>query len=221
MKIDILTLFPEMFASPLSSSIIKRAQDKKIVEISLHNLRQWTTDKRGTVDGRPYGGGPGMIMMVGPIDKALHDLRSKTAYVILLDPTGKVFDQKLARKLSRKDHLIFVCGHYEGIDERVKEHFVDEIISIGDFILTGGELPAIVIVDSLTRLLPGVLGKKESSQDESFTTNTLEYPQYTRPEIYKNWKVPPILLSGDHSKIEQWHTQQSHQKTKKNRPDLL
>lgn len=210
-----------MFDGPLDSSIIKRARDKKIVDIRLHDLRLWTTDKRATVDDRPYGGGPGMVMMIEPIDKALSDLRTKTSRTIILDPTGKPFNQEIARKLSKETHLILLCGHYEGIDERVKEHLVDETISIGDFVLTGGELPALVIIDVVTRLLPGVLGKDQSLLEESFQSNLLEYPQYTRPETYKGWGVPAVLLSGNHSRIKEWHHEASVKKTNKNRPDLL
>lgn len=208
MIIDILTLFPNMFLGPFSESIIKRAQEKGLVSINLHNLRNWATDKRKTVDDRPYGGGPGMIIRVDIIDRALLDLkakaRSKNLKTILLSPKGKVFNQKIAQKLSRLDHLILICGHYEGVDERVKK-LVDEEISIGQYVLTGGELPAMVVVDAVVRLIPGVLGKKESLKEESFLEdNFLEYPQYTRPEEYKGMRVPKILLSGNHQKIRQW-----------------
>jgi len=215
-KIDILTLFPKMFSGPFSESIIKRAQDKSLVEINFYDLRRWGIDKRKTVDGKPYGGGVGMILRVDVIDRALRDLklkvksgkrvtRSETVKVILLDATGKRFNQQEATKLSKVKHLILIAGHYEGVDHRTHEHLVDEVISIGDYILTGGELPAMVLVDSITRLLPGVVGKRESLEIESHSEpGYLEYPQYTRPEIYKGWSVPKTLLSGNHKEIKNW-----------------
>lgn len=229
MKIDILTLFPEMFKGPFDESIIKRAQEKGLVEIKIHNLRKWAKNKHKTVDDRPFGGGPGMILMVQPIDEALKELHKKETRVILLTPKGKVFTQKMARGLAKKKHLIFICGHYEGVDERVREHLVDEEISIGDYVLTGGELPAMVVVDTIVRLIPGVLEKSEAIKDESFSVigdrqnarRLLEYPQFTRPANYKGWKVPEILLSGDHKKIAQWRKKKTLQRTKKRRPDLL
>lgn len=225
MTIDILTLFPKMFKGPFAESIVKRAQEKELVEIKIHDLRHWTKDKRKTVDDRPYGGGIGMILLVEPIDRALRELKSKKAKVILLSPSGRVFTQKKARQLAKSDHLIFICGHYEGIDERVREHLVDEEISIGDYILTGGEIPAMAIIDSIVRLVPGVLEKPEATQLESFSKlkikNLLEYPQYTRPENFKGWPVPKILLSGNHKKIEEWRKKEALEKTKKVRPELL
>jgi tRNA (guanine37-N1)-methyltransferase len=241
MKIDIITLFPEMFKGPFDESIIKRAQKKGLVEIKIHNLRKWADDKRGTVDDRPYGGGTGMVLMIEPIYKALTELKKnyklqkenkkRAQKIILLSPQGKVFNQKSAQKLSKLDHLIFICGHYEGVDERVKEHLVDEEISIGDYILTGGELPTMVIVDSIVRLIPGVLEKLEATQFESFSdkyhatvrgnSTLLEYPQYTRPANFKGWKIPEILLSGDHQKIAKWREKKAFEVTKKKRPDLV
>jgi tRNA (guanine37-N1)-methyltransferase len=221
MKIDILTLFPEMFAGPFSESIIKRAQNKGLVQISIHNLRTWTSDKRGTVDDRPYGGGPGMVMMIEPIDCALAELRTENSRVILLDPGGTPFSQKIALAYRTQAHLILICGHYEGVDERVKSHLVDETVSIGDYVLTGGELPAMVVVDATLRLIPGVLGKDESSAEESFSQNLLEYPQYTRPEDYRGWKVPKVLMTGNHEEIRRWREKKAREKTKKVRPDLL
>jgi tRNA (guanine37-N1)-methyltransferase len=221
MKIDILTLFPEMFKGPFDESIIKRAQDKKIVEIKIHNLRNWAKDKHRTVDDRPFGGGVGMVLMVEPINQALKSLKKKNAKTILLTPQGKVFNQKMAQKMSKENHLILICGHYEGIDERVREHLVDEEISIGDYVLTGGELPAMIVAETITRLIPGVLEKSEAIKNESFSPeNTLEYPQYTRPAEFKGWKVPKVLLSGNHQKIEAWRKKKSLEKTKKRRPDL-
>jgi len=222
MKIDILTLFPEMFKGPLDESIIKRAQKKNLVEIKVHNLRKWADDKRGTVDDRPFGGGAGMILMIKPIDKALKEIKTKETKVILLGPRGEVFNQKKAEKLAKNKHLIFICGHYEDIDERVKEHLIDEEISIGDFILTGGELPVMMVVDTIIRLIPGVLEKSEATKEESFGhSGLLEYPQYTRPDEFKGWKVPEVLLSGDHQKIEAWRKKKALEITQKKRPDLI
>lgn len=234
MKIDILTLFPEMFKGPFEESIIKRAQEKGLVEIEIHNLRNWAEDKRGTVDDRPYGGGVGMVMRVDVIDRALSTINHQPSIIsksktVLLTPQGKVFNQERAQKLAKEKHLILICGHYEGVDERVREHLVDEEISIGDYVLTGGEIPAMVLVDSVVRLIPGVLEKPEATKDESFKSSIinhqpstlLEFPQYTRPEKYKNWPVPEILLSGDHQKIEEWRKKKSLERTKKQRPDLL
>lgn len=222
MRIDILTLFPEMFKGPFDESIVKRARNKKLVEIKIHNLRKWATDKRKTVDDRPFGGGVGMIMMVEPIYKALKELRRKSpkeTWVILLSPRGTVFTQKIAHNLSRQKQLIFICGHYEGVDERVRQ-LVDEEISIGDYVLTGGELPAMIVADTIVRLIPGVLEKSEATKHDSFSP-ILEYPQYTRPETFKDWPVPKILLSGDHKKIEEWRKKEAFKITKKRRPDLL
>ena len=226
MKIDILTLFPKMFKGPFDESIIKRAQEKDLVEIKIHNLRKWTKDKHKTVDDRPFGGGVGMVLMVEPIYEALKELRRKDSKVILLTPQGEVFKQRTAQKLSQKKHLIFICGHYEGVDERIREHLIDEEISIGDYILTGGEIPAMVIVDSIIRLIPGVLKKEEAIKLESFSQNKtdkylLEHPHYTRPAKFKDWKIPEILLSGNHAEIEKWRKKEAERKTKKRRPDLL
>lgn len=237
-KIDILTLFPNMFQGPFDESIIKRAADKKLVEIKIHNLRKWTKDKHKTVDDRPYGGGLGMIIRVDVVERAISKIKLQKSQpkagrplaekIILLTPQGQPYQQKKAQQLSKLDHLIFLCGHYEGFDERIRK-LVDEEISIGDYILTGGELPAMVIVDSLVRLIPGVLEKKEAIESESFqqlTTNnkqltTLEFPQYTRPANFKGWKVPELLLSGNHKEIEKWRRSQSLKRTKRRRPDLL
>jgi len=202
-----------MFKGPLDESIIKRAQDKLLVKINIHNLRNWAKDKRGTVDDRPYGGGPGMVLMIQPIDDALESLKSKVksqkSKVILLDPKGKMFNQAKAQQLSKLDSLILICGHYEGVDARVNK-LVDEKTSIGKYILTGGELPAMVIVDSVVRLIPGVL-EREVTKNESFSEKMKkEYPQYTRPEDYRGLKVPKVLLSGDHAKIRKWR--QDHSK---------
>jgi len=220
MKIDVLTLFPDMFKGPFSESIINRSQEKDLVEIKIHNLRDWAQDKHKTVDDSPYGGGAGMLMRVDVIDKAVSELKAKDTKGILMDAGGNTFNQGQAGKLSEEKHLILISGHYEGVDYRVHEHIADEVISIGDYVLTGGELPAMVVVDSLVRLIPGVI-KKESTEDESFSAGMLEYPQYTRPEGYKGWQVPEVLKSGNHREIDKWRKEQGIERTKKRRPDLI
>ena len=223
MKIDIITIFPEMFAPVLGESIIKRAQNKGKVKIRVHDLRDYTFDKHKKVDDRPFGGGSGMVMGPEPIFNAVSKLKScrvKTK-VVLLAPQGERFSQAKAKSLSKCKHLIFICGHYEGIDERVREGLADEVISIGDYVLTGGELPAMVLVDSIVRLIPGVLGDKNSLNFESFEGNLLEYPHYTRPALFKGMSVPNVLLSGDHKKIEAWRRQEALKLTKQKRPDLI
>lgn len=214
MKIDILTLFPEMSEGPLNISIVKRAKEKGLVEIKVHNLRKWAIDERGTVDDRPYSGGAGMLLRVDVIDKALKDLRSKSTKIILLDAVGKKFTQKLAKELSLSDHLILVAGHYEGVDHRVHEQLADEVISIGEYVLTGGELPAMVITDAVVRLIPGVIDPESLKEESHSSSGTIEPPQYTRPEDYKGWKVPEVLLSGNHKEIEKWRTSKSFRKPK-------
>lgn len=229
MKIDILTLFPEMFIGPFDHSIVKRAQEKGKVGIKLHPLRQWTKDRHKTVDDRPFGGGVGLVLMVEPIFKALGDLKKKESQTVLLSPQGKPFNQDKAIRLSKEKHLILICGHYEGVDERIREHLIDEEVSLGDFVLTGGEIPVMAITDALVRLIPGVLEKQEAIQNESFSRfkvggkdkQLLEYPQYTRPAKFNHWSVPKILLSGNHQEIDAWRQKKACQKTKKNRPDLL
>lgn len=222
MKIDIITLFPKMFKGPFDESIIKRAQEKSLVEINIHDLRKWGLEKRKTVDDRPYGGGVGMVLIVEPIYNALEELKTDKAKVILLSPQGKTFNQKSAERLAKSKHLILVAGHYEGFDERIREHLIDEEISIGDYVLTGGELPAMILTDAIVRLIPDVLEKEEATQFESFTKEgLLEYPQYTKPADFKGWKVPKILLSGNHQEIEKWRKKKSLKKTEKTRPDLL
>ncbi|HEX6977592.1 MAG TPA: tRNA (guanosine(37)-N1)-methyltransferase TrmD [Patescibacteria group bacterium] len=220
MKIQILTLFPNMFVGPFDESIIKRAKDKKLVNIEIKDLRSWGLTERKTVDDRPYGGGVGMVMMVEPIYNALKDLKTKDTTVILLTPQGKVFNQSIAKDLSKQKDIILICGHYEGFDERIRS-LVDEEISVGDFVLTGGELPAMLIADTIVRLIPGVLEKEDAVKFESFSDNLLEYPQYTRPEDFKGMTVPKVLLSGNHKEIENWRKEESLKKTKKNRSDLL
>ncbi|MBU3959136.1 MAG: tRNA (guanosine(37)-N1)-methyltransferase TrmD [Candidatus Omnitrophica bacterium] len=220
MRIDIITIFPKMFAPILNESIIKRAQNKNKVKIYIHNLRDYTQDKHRKVDDRPFGGGSGMVMRPESIFRAVEALKPKSK-IILLSPQGKRLNQKIAKRLSGCKHLILICGHYEGIDERVRRYLADEEISIGDYILTGGELPAIVLVDCLIRLIPGVLGDKNSLNFESFEGNLLEYPQYTRPANFRGMKVPKVLLSGNHKKIQEWRKQEAVKITNRKRPDLL
>jgi tRNA (guanine37-N1)-methyltransferase len=205
MKIDIITLFPKMFTGPFDESIIKRAQEKGLVEIKIHDLRDWAKDKRKTVDDKPYGGGVGMLLKVDILDEAISKLKGENTKVILLDATGETYNQQKARLFSKADHIILIAGHYEGVDHRVHEHLVDEVISIGNYVVTGGEIPAMAITDSIVRLIPGVLEKEEATQIESFSEEgKVEFPQYTRPENYKGWKVPEILLSGNHAEIDKW-----------------
>jgi tRNA (guanine37-N1)-methyltransferase len=223
MKFDILTILPEMLRGPLDESILKRAQEKKLVEICVRNLRDWTHDKHRTTDDRPFGGGPGMVMKPEPIFEAVEELKrgSPNAWVVMLTPQGRRFDQQAARELAAREHVIMICGHYEGVDERVRETLVDEEISIGDYVLTNGVLAAIVVIDATARLVPGVLGHADSAKDESFSSGWLEYPQYTRPAEYRGMAVPERLLSGDHAAIAQWRAEQSRQRTQKRRPDLM
>ena len=209
MKIDILTIFPDMFSSPFAESIVKRAIDNKKVELTIHNLRDWTTDNHKSVDDRPFGGGAGMIMRIDIIDRAVAELKTKSTKVILLDTKGEFYTQQIAQTLSKEEHLLFIAPHYEGIDHRVHEHIADYVISIGSYVLTGGELPTMVVIDSLVRLIPGVINPN-SLVDESYSnqeTSNLEYPQYTRPGDYKGWKVPEVLLSGNHKEISKWRKQ--------------
>lgn len=215
LKIDIITLFPKMFKGPFDQSIVKRAKDKKLIEINIHDLRQYGFGERRTVDDKPYGGGTGMILMVEPLYKALDELKTKDSTVILLTPRGKTYNQNTALNLSKSKHLIFISGHYEGYDERITE-FVDEEISIGNFILTGGEIPTMALVDSIVRLVPDVLTKEDATKYESFSIeNLVEYPQYTRPEKFKDLKVPDVLLSGNHKKIESWRDKKAKERSDK------
>ncbi len=219
MKIDVLTLFPEMFNNILNESIIKRAIDKKLVEINIINFRDYSPLNNHQVDDTPYGGGAGMVLRCEPIFLALDDIKTPDSKVILLTPEGKTYNQSIAKDYSKEKHLIIICGHYEGFDERIKT-LVDEEISIGDFILTGGEIPAMLIVDSVTRLIDGVI-TKESLESESFNDNLLDYPTYTKPAEYRGLKVPDVLISGDHAKIAKYREEQRINKTKNKRPDLL
>ena len=223
MRIDCLTLFPEMFQSPLSHSILKRAQDAGIVDIVLTNIRDFAADSYKKVDDKPYGGGPGMVMMPGPVFDCVEyvqKLSPEKGRLILLTPQGQKFDQPKAVELSSEKRLILISGRYEGFDERIRVGLGAEQISIGDFVLSGGELAAMVIIDAVVRLLAGALGDENSARDESFSEGLLEYPQYTRPEVFRDMKVPDVLLSGNHAKIAQWRRQQALERTKKWRPDL-
>ncbi|TET24777.1 MAG: tRNA (guanosine(37)-N1)-methyltransferase TrmD, partial [Candidatus Cloacimonadota bacterium] len=204
MKIDILTIFPEIFSSPLQYSIIKRAQDRGALEIKIHNLRDYTTDKARSTDDYPFGGGPGMIMKVEPIYNGLKAIRRKETSVILLSPQGEKLDQKRALKLSQKEHIILICGRYKGVDERIREHLIDMEISIGDYITSGGEIPALIVIDTIARMLPSVLGNFDSAESDSFMSDRLDAPYYTRPREFSGMTVPDVLLSGDHKKIMEW-----------------
>ena len=221
MKIDVLTLFPGMFPGPLDESIIKRACESGRLRLGIHDLRDYTHDRHRTVDDRPFGGGPGMLMKPEPLFEAVEALRGEKTRVILTSPAGRPFRQQIARELAAEEHLLLVCGSYEGFDERVRQGLADDELSIGDYVLTNGALPAMVIIDSVTRLLPGVLGDDESSQDESFSGGLLEYPQYTRPAEFRGMTVPEVLLSGDHAAIEKWRREQAEVQTRQRRPDLL
>jgi tRNA (guanine37-N1)-methyltransferase len=256
MKIDILTLFPEICRAPLNESMMKRAQENGIVDLHIHNLRDWTTDKHHVVDDAPFGGGQGMVMKPEPIFAAVEELREtlnaqrsrpvgaadnlkagntsgrlaggvtstaelRKPKVILMSPAGRRFDQQMAQELSRESHLIVICGHYEGVDHRVVEQLVDLEISIGDYVLTNGAIAAVVLVDAAVRLLPGVLGHEQSSVDDSFSAGLLEGPQYTRPAEFRGWKVPEVLLSGNHAEIAEWRKNEALRRTRENRPDLL
>src|SRR2546425_1893403 len=222
MKIDVLTLFPEMFAGPLDESIVKRARAAGLPDLSIHNLRECTHDRHRTVDDKPFGGGPGMLLKPEPIFEAVEHLARAETRVILLSPAGRKFDQSRAREMALQTHLLLICGSYEGFDERVREALVDDELSIGDYVLTNGALPAMVIIDAVTRLLAGVLGDDESSRDESFSSDVpgLEYPQYTRPAEFRGMKVPEVLLSGNHAEIARWRVEQARNRTKARRPDL-
>ncbi|MEE9401171.1 MAG: tRNA (guanosine(37)-N1)-methyltransferase TrmD [Dehalococcoidia bacterium] len=225
MRIDILTLFPNMFSGPFAESIVKRAMDRNLISITIHNLRDWGSGKHKVVDDYPFGGGTGMVMKSEPLFEATEAIKAEgacsSAPVILLTPQGRVFNQRIAAELAALDQLILICGHYEGIDERVREHLATDEISIGDYVLTGGELAAMVVVDAVVRQLPGVLGSEDSAKDDSHTSGLLEYPQYTRPRTYRGWEVPQVLLSGNHAQIAAWHREQSILRTLSRRPELL
>lgn len=219
MKIDILSLFPEMYEGVFTESIIKRAREKGIVEINIHNFREFTKEIHGNVDDTPYGGGAGMVLMCQPIFDCVNSLKTTDSYVILLTPAGKMYKQEMAYELSKKKHLIIICGHYEGFDERITS-LCDLELSIGDYVLTGGEIPSMVLVDSITRLLDGAI-TKESHECDSFNNNLLDYPVYTKPRVYEGLEVPEVLLSGDHKKIDEYRYNESVKRTKERRPDLM
>jgi tRNA (guanine37-N1)-methyltransferase len=251
MRIDIVTLFPDICRAPLSESIMKRAQEKQIIDLHIHNLRDWTTDKHHVVDDAPFGGGQGMVMKPEPIFAAVEALKKtpnsdesragaqrpsafaeatadktsnvqvQSPKVILMSPAGRRFDQQIATQLSREPHLIIISGHYEGVDHRVIEHLIDLEISIGDYVLTNGAIAAVVLVDSIVRLLPGTLGHEQSADDDSFSDGLLEAPQYTRPADFRGWKVPEVLLSGNHAEIAKWRKEQAIKRSRENRPDLF
>lgn len=228
MRVDIVTLFPEICRAPLSESIMKRAQENGALHLHVHNLRDWTSDKHHIVDDAPFGGGQGMVMKPEPIFTAVEDLKKPTSEiengqsrVILMSPAGRRFNQEIANQLSGESHLIIVCGHYEGIDHRVVEYLIDDEISIGDYVLTNGAIAAVILVDAVVRLLPGVLGDEQSALDDSFSEAVLEAPHYTRPAEFRGWKIPEVLLSGNHAAIAKWRTEQAKKRTRENRPDLL
>jgi len=223
MRIEIVTLFPEICRAPLSESMMKRAQEKGILELHIRNLRDWTTDKHHVVDDAPFGGGQGMVMKPEPIFAAVEDLRveNRKSKIVLMSPAGRRLDQELAKRLSQEPRLIIVSGHYEGVDHRIIEHLIDLEISIGDYVLTNGAIAAVVLVDAIVRLLPGALGHEQSAADDSFSGGLLEAPQYTRPAEFRGWKVPEVLLSGNHAEIARWRQEQAVKRTRQNRPDLL
>ncbi len=220
LKIDIVTLFPKLLEEPLDESMVKQAKKRGAVQIRIHNLRDFALDKRKTCDDKPFGGGAGMVMMAQPIFDCLQKI-GRGGWRILVSPRGKVFRQSTAQRLARKRHLVFICGHYEGIDERVHEHLVDEEISLGDFVTTGGEFPALCFIDAIIRLVPGVLGNQDSLESESFVNGLLDFPQYTRPRDFRGWRVPEVLFSGDHKVVQLWRKDRAFRITKKFRPDLI
>jgi len=223
MRFDIISLFPEVFPPYLNTSILKRAQEAGMLEVRTHNIRDWATDKHHTTDDTPYGGGGGMVMKPEPIFSAVESVLGSPPEcpLILMSPQGRPFTQKIAFELAEQEHLALLCGRYESLDERIREHLVTDSISIGDYVLTGGELPALVLIDAITRLLPGVLGDPEAATDDSHATGLLEYPHYTRPPEFRGWGVPDVLLSGNHAEVERWRRQESLRRTLQHRPDLI
>src|SRR5437870_6168543 len=221
MKIDVLTLFPAMFAGPLDESIVKRARAEGLLDLAIHNSRDYSHDRHRTVDDKPFGGGPGMLLKPEPIFEAVEKLSREKTRLILLTPAGRKFNHSIARELARQEHLLLVCGSYEGFDERVREALANDELSIGDYVLTNGGLAAMVVIDAVTRLLPGALGDDESAHDESFSEGLLEYPHYTRPAEFRGMKVPEVLLSGNHAEIQKWRQEQAKRRTILRRPDLL
>lgn len=220
LTIHLVTLFPDFFESPLQESLLQKAQAKGLVRFCVHNLRDWTHDRHKTADDKPFGGGAGMVLKPEPLFECVEEI-GKKAWVVLMDPQGEPMSQALAHKLSKKKNLVLIAGHYEGIDQRVKEHLVDQEVSVGDFITMGGEAPALCVIEAVTRLIPGVLGNAESIQHESFQTPLLEYPHYTRPREYRGWKVPDVLVSGHHREVDLWRRKAAEQVTRQKRPDLL
>ncbi len=221
MRVDIITLFPEICRAPLSQSMMKRAQESGALYLHIHDLRDWTNDKHHVVDDAPFGGGHGMVMKSEPIFAAVESLRTNESITILMTPQGRRFEQHLANEMARHAHLIIVCGHYEGVDHRVVEHLIDHEISIGDYVLTNGAIAAVVFIDAVVRLLPGVLGHEQSAMEDSFVDGLLEAPHYTRPAEFRGWKVPEVLLSGNHAEIAKWRKEQARLRTERDRPDLL
>ena len=223
MRIDIITVLPEMLESPLGCSILKRAQDKGLVELVVHNLRDYTTNRHRKVDDYPFGGDAGMVMQVEPVDRCISTLKGQRHYdeIIFTAPDGEIFNQQMANQMSMLDNIIILCGHYKGVDYRIREHLITREISIGDYVLTGGEMPAAIITDAIVRLLPGAIGDEQSALTDSFQDNRLEPPIYTRPANYKGWEVPDILLSGHQAKIDEWRHEQAVERTRRRRPDLL
>jgi tRNA (guanine37-N1)-methyltransferase len=221
MKIDVLTLFPGMFVGPLDESIVRRARDSGRLDLKIHDLRNYTHDRHRTVDDKPFGGGPGMLLKPEPVFEAVEALRGERTRVILLAPAGRKLTQGIVRELALEESLLLVCGAYEGFDERIREHLADDEISIGDYVLTNGALPAMILIDAVSRLLPGVLGDDQSAADESFSHGLLEYPHYTRPAEFRGWRVPEVLVSGNHAAIEKWRREQASIRTRQRRPDLL
>jgi tRNA (guanine37-N1)-methyltransferase len=220
-RVDIITLFPEICRVPLGESIMGRAQESGALQLRIHNLRDWTSDRHQVVDDAPFGGGQGMVMKPEPIFAAVESLRRPASRVVLMTPQGRRFDQESARRFSALEDLIILCGHYEGVDHRVIEHLVDDEISIGDYVLTNGAIAAVVFIDAIVRLLPGVLGHEDSASDDSFNAGLLEAPHYTRPADFRGWKVPDVLLSGHHGEIAAWRKREAERRTRQNRPDLL
>ncbi len=221
MKIDVLTLFPAMFVGPLDESIVKRAREAGLLDLKIHNLRDYAHDRHRTVDDRPFGGGPGMLLKPEPLFEAVEQLARPDTHVVLLSPAGRLLNQTIVRELAQLDDLLLISGHYEGFDERARQELADDELSIGDYVLTNGALPAMVVIDAVTRWLPGALGDDESAQEESFSHGLLEYPQYTRPAEFRGLKVPEVLLSGNHAQIAQWRSEQARLRTQQRRPDLL
>ena len=221
LKVDVLTLFPGMFEGYFNESIMKRAAEKGILNLAIHNLRDWAVDPHRTVDDTPYGGGAGMVMMVSTIYDAVGSLRREESHVVLLSPQGKLLTQRLAKELAKKRHLIIICGHYEGVDERVRELLVDEEISVGDYVISNGSLTAMLLIDVVTRLLPGVVGDERSIVEDSFYNGFLDYPHYTKPRVFRGMEVPKVLVSGDHGKIRRWRRREALRKTLQRRPELL